>query len=277
MKNEKIPPIIINSFPKSGTHLLAQMMAVIAEPNAEIAATRQQRQARKYLSTHENGGWGPRLRSLHDVMEALTVLQPGQYAGAHLAASPDIMQWAENENISVIFLYRDLRDIVVSETYHIEGTNPTTTHHPYKTRFNNLPNHESRMRAVLTGMDGWPSIRERWEQYAGWLTTSSVLPVRFRDLRYRPKLTCAAILGYIYERTGRLLPSKYIEWMMGSVAPPLSPTYRTSRAGDWKTEFTSSLKLEAEEQIGNWVEALGFNEEIIIEPGGENWIYGGAH
>jgi len=254
----KLPPILINSFPKSGTHLLAQMISPMAEANPVLTGERKNV---RYLSTHDNGGWGPGYRREEAVLADLQLLEPGQYAGSHIAAYINVMEFLESSGWPIIFLYRDLRDIAVSEVYHIEKESEFARH-PFKKAINELPTHEDRLRAVIEGYKGHKPLRERWEEYAPWLASKLVLPIRFRDARLQPKLTAKAILGFISWRTNIDFDKEAgAGYMVGSIREQSSPTFRAGRIGDHIVEFGCDLKEIAERELGAWCEALGFNEE----------------
>lgn len=257
----KTPPIVVNAFPKSGTHLLAQMLAPLAEPNPVLVGADKDT---RYLATHDNGGWGPGYRSENVVLRDLKLLEPGQYAGAHLAAYLSVMDFLETSGWPVLFLYRDLRDVAISETYHIERQHEWAKH-PFKEAINKLPTHEDRLKAVIIGYGRHKPLRERWEEYAPWLTSKLVLPISFREARLRPRQTAAAILGYIHWRTEVLYDEEAIEHMVGSISPKGSPTFRAGRVGDHLLEFDCELREIAEAELGAWCEALGFNEPIERE------------
>lgn len=254
----KPQPIIIVSFPKSGTHLLTQMCRPLGEPHKLKLGTIGEKPVR-YLATHNNGGWGPKYRKPEVVLDDLKLLQPGQYGGAHFAVYRNIVQHMMDNEYPVIFLYRDLRDVAVSETYHIEEEGDNRQH-PMKKKFNKLPTHEDRIRAVIEGADGWLPLRFRWEEYAAWLHMDWVLPVKFRDARLEPELTATAILGYLTWRTGTVWDKELIEHMVGSITPELSPTFRAGRVGDWKREFGPGLRDLAERELGEWTSELGFDD-----------------
>lgn len=250
-------PILTTSFPKSGAHLIAQMLRPLAEPNPELAQQVGGKLNRS-ITTHRNGGWGPGYRRLEHVLDDLKILEPGQYAGGHLAAVRGVMDWLKAQGWPVIFLYRDLRDIAVSETYHIEDGRHWQQH-PNKADLNKLPTHEDRLKAVITGYKKMPSLRRRWMDYTGWLNQDWVLQLTYRDLRTDPLKACQGILGYILWRTGFGWPDEAAELMVKSIYPKGSPTFRAGRTGDWKREFDTSLKVLAEQELGDWCRALGFD------------------
>ncbi|MCK5558791.1 MAG: sulfotransferase domain-containing protein [Candidatus Hydrogenedentes bacterium] len=253
------PPFLINAFPKSGTHLVAQICRPLAEPNPTFAARVGLRPLR-YIATHDYGGWGIRFRQVGEVLSDLALLEENQFGAGHLAAMEYVIAWIEKHSVPMIFVYRDLRDIAVSETYHIEAPKDFL-YHPYKKKFNRLADHQERLRAVICGYDGYPGLRFRWEQYAAWLDFEWILPVRFRDARLEPKQTAQAILGYLEWRTGIHYDEGFVDLMVKSITPSGSPTFRKGRVGDWKEEFDEETGAAAERELGDWTRELGFDGE----------------
>lgn len=256
------PPFLINAFPKSGTHLVAQICRPLAEPNPTFAARVGMRPLR-YIATHGYGGWGTRFRSMKSVIEDLELLEQNQFGAGHLAAVEDVISWFRERRASMIFVYRDLRDIAVSETYHIEAP-AEWLYHPFKKKINRLQDHQERLRAVISGYDGYPGLRFRWEQYAAWLDFEWVLPVRFRDARLEPEQTAQAILGYLEWRTGIHYDDGFVELMVKSITPSGSPTFRKGRVGDWREEFDEETRELANVAFGDWTVGLGFDTEDSI-------------
>lgn len=274
-------PILLNCFPKSGTHLIAQMVRPLAEPARGFASLPGQ-PAERYLSIFENGGWGPAVRPLEKVMQDLHHVEDGSMVAGHLAASVPVLQWIRKQGWAVIFLHRDLRDVAISEAYHAANPDDSRWRHPFKRMFQKLPTHEDRVRAVITGLEGYTSLRERWEQYAYWLAQDWVLPIQYRDLVINPVTSCLAILGYLRKRTGMNWSSELVSYMIDSVSPEASPTFRRGKPGGWKDEMGPSLRALAEKKLGDWLDALGFNEplertderflERLRKATGDEWI-----
>ncbi len=233
-----LAPIIVTSFPKSGLHLLAQMMRPLAEPSPVFGGYYSERQ----MTTHENGGWGPGLRRETEVLKDLNDLQDGEQVWGHLAATEPIAGFLEDMGWPVIFLHRDLRDVAVSMAYHIESCDERNFPHPRKWTYRALPCHERRIQAVIEGYAGWPSLRDWYRQYAAWERLPWVLTLDFEMLREVPNASAIRILEYLRERTREVWPAGLEDDMVESILPEGSPTFRAGRVGDWKQEFDSSLR-----------------------------------
>ncbi len=177
------------------------------------------------------------------MLKDLNDLQDGEQVWGHLAATEPVARFLEGAGWPVIFLHRDLRDVAVSMTYHIESTDDTNFPHPDKASYLALPTHELRIQAVIEGYAGWPSLRDWYWQYAGWERLPWVLSITFEQIRNWPDSTAVAILHYLQRRTGHT----WDIWdcaplMVDSILPEGSPTFRAGRVGDWEREFNRPLR-----------------------------------
>jgi hypothetical protein len=175
----------------------------------------------------------------------------------HIASDAPIRVEAYLQKVPIIFLYRDLRDVVVSTTYHIESEK-ATLHFPDKDHFWRMDSHEERMKRVILGSGVLPSLRWRWEQYAGWLKTPEVLSLSYEVLRLDP-MRCAILIA---NHIG--LPEPAPPFMVDAIRPTRSVTFRAGRVGDWEEEFTPELKDVFKRCMGDWLVRLGFEE-------GDDW------
>ena len=76
--------------------------------------------------------------------------------------------------------------------------------HPDKELYKALPTHEDVLKAVITGLDDYPGLIERWEQFAGWLDVRWVLKLRFEDIKDNLKNTADLMVRYVYGRAGQI-------------------------------------------------------------------------
>lgn len=249
-------PIFVNSFPKSGTHYVTQFFNPIATPCQRFIRHIPQPPwfKIKRLATHENGGWGPGLRPAKDVIDDLAMMQDGEYAGGHLAHVPEVVEWVREQQWAVVFLYRDLRDVAVSATYHAE--NYGLLAHPGHEEYMQLPTHEKRLRAVIAGHERWEGLRARWEQWAPWLQEDWVLRLRFRDALHNRGETAGRIVRYLRERG-------HGDWSekIGEIATAPTSRSRTKRkgvVGEHGIELTPELVELAEREFGEINRELGF-------------------
>jgi hypothetical protein len=247
---DKRPRILVNGFPKCGTHYLLEF----------FRCWRRCFDVPVGVTNMRSGGWGPEFLRAENVIDRLVMVEEGMYIGGHLAAQTEVMDWLEEEGWLVICGVRDLRDVAVSMVYHIEGENGLIFPDPYRSRFMDLPTHEDRIRAVVSGHGGFPSLRERWEQYASWLRKDWVMPLDFETAIRDPMLAARSILGYLEMRTGKSSGDRErnAKVIVDSIRPDGGVTFRKGLVGEWKKEMGPSTQEFVHRRLGDWLEALGY-------------------
>ena len=247
-------PILLNAFPKAGTHYLAQLLQPLAAPNR--ATTRG-------IAGHTYQGWGWERRPAESVLLDLSVVRDGERTIGHLPADPRYAKFLYERGWAMIFLYRDLRDVAVSQASHL----PSLRAHPFGERLIGLP-FEQRLSEIITGFadapggDWYPSLQRRWAEYAGWREWGWVLPIRFEQAIEDRQGTCVAICDYLRRRTGRPYDDNTIRAMERAHRPALSPTFRSGRPGAWRGELTGKALQAARDELGPILVDLGYEQSL---------------
>src|SRR5215203_1073166 len=155
------PPIFGNSKPKSGSHLLLQILNGFTQimPYKYVAADP--------IRTIEKVG---RRKTTDEVARELENLPQGVISWGYVEATP--------ENISVLckpdrvnyFIYRDPRDMLVSQIFFATDMHEEHGMHEY---YNSLPDLGERLKVAITGMDRdglyMVSVQQRYEVVFRWL------------------------------------------------------------------------------------------------------------
>jgi hypothetical protein len=260
------PRIYINGFPKSGTHLAYLMVSHLARPQ----------EPKHSLGTFQDNCWSTRWANTAMVVDIAAHQPAGTWVWGHMGYRPEFDLVLHETGVSVIFVYRDLRDVAVSQTYHIEQDSEHFAH-PDKEMFMDLGSHEARLLAVVAGYDKYPGLIERWELYAPWLNIDWVEKVRFEDMRQRPREVAEVVIPYIFHRTMAqadftpLVLGDNYELAVSKAAELLqttqySSTYALSerpnkgKIGTWKDEFTPEIKEAFKERAGGWLKELGYEK-----------------
>jgi hypothetical protein len=249
-----VPPIFGNSKPKSGSHLLLQILNgftrimpykyVEAEPVRTIMVTGGRRSA--------------------DAVAADLQRVPGGVIGwGYVEAS--------GENVSVLcqpgrvnyFIYRDPRDLLVSQVFFATEMHAGHGMHEF---YRSLPDFGERLKIAITGVDRdglrMVSVRERYNGVFEWLEQPGVLCLRFEDLVNDRDATLHAMLDEV-EKTGYRIPTpreRALEILVAAIQPKKSHTFRSGRTGNWKEFFTEEHKKLFKEVAGNLVVKLGYEE-----------------
>ena len=241
----EVRPVLCNSFPKSGTHALLQVLQtlpskyygnLIASMTSSIRFTE---------------------RPVTETNHLLGKIMNGEIVTGHIFYEESTARLLEESSIANYFIYRDPRDVVLSEAFYLSGMNRWHKLHKYFAALDSL---EDRLLLAINGLPkqgrypDYPDIGQRFNLYKGWLNSPSTLCIKFEDL-----------IGLSYEKTKTIL-----EWYFGSkhaiheqeissalynMNPHQSHTYRATRAGTWRDHFSPRV-IEAMKNVA---------AEIIIE------------
>ena len=117
------PIFFANSFPKSGTHLLTQVLEgfplVGPAVNTGLPAV-----------VMYDGASG-RERRNDEIFRDLSHLSHGDIGYGHLHARPEIVDYFTQKGVCAYFILRDPRDVVVSHVHYVTKMEPNHVHHQY--------------------------------------------------------------------------------------------------------------------------------------------------
>jgi hypothetical protein len=246
-------PILLGvSFPKSGTHLLDQILLGFSRV-APFA-----RRLRSFYAEYDGASGDKRGDRAAETW--VDSLRPRDVASAHLFARPGIVERVDTGRFVPHFIYRDPRDVVVSHVFYVTDMEPKHVHHAY---YRSLPDFNARLEVSIRGRPEahveFPGIAERFEPYLGWLDRPGVLTIRFEDLIHDRLGTLRRIAVNFLERVAAGLDVEQVIRALGSsIDPRRSPTFRTGTTGEWQTRFTPRHRALFKEVAGDLLTRLGY-------------------
>ena len=101
---------------------------------------------------------------------------------AHLFYEPEYNLILSERRAVHFFIYRDLRDVAISEAHYLAYMNKWHRLHPY---YKKLPDINACISQAILGINengfpfDYPDIAKRFQRYAGWLTESNVFVIKF--------------------------------------------------------------------------------------------------
>ena len=250
-----LPVLLGISFPKSGTHLLDQILLGFA--NVAPYAKR----VHSFYAEYE--GESGKKRDPQQALDWLDSLRPRDVASAHLFARPEAIDRVCTPKFAPYFIFRDPRDVVVSHVFYVTDMEARHVHHDY---YQSLPDFDARLKVSILGRPDagveFPNIAERFAPYLGWLDKKEVLTIHFEDLIHDRAATLTSIMDHLLSRVPLQTPRQLIlDSMESSINPTKSPTFRSGKTGEWKKHFTDEHKRIFKEVAGDLLVRLGYEKD----------------
>lgn len=258
------PKIYLNGFPKSGLHLSVLMaMCLVPGPSHD----------NPWAGTYNRRGWSNDWMPDWRIYKHLSRLNENGYLKGHSGYRDDIALFLWQLGAAVGFVYRDLRDVAVSMSYHVLAEDDTKFSHDDKELFRALPTHEDVLEACIRGIADYPGLIERWVEYAPWLGVPWVHPLRYEDMRHKPHETAFKWISYVYDRTGKAngvgirmtrgTLERAAEGMVTAMGiTDASPTFRKGKTGGWVDHWTPRIDRAFREAGGaEWLIKLGYEDD----------------
>ncbi len=248
------PPVFGNSKPKSGSHLLLQILNGFTEimPYRYVDAD-------PIRTINKDGG----RRTADRVAADLQRVPQGVIGWGYVEASPENVAVLCQPNRVNYFIYRDPRDMLVSQVFFATDMHEEHGMHEY---YKSLPDFGARLNVAITGIerDGLKmvSVKQRYEGVFQWLDQKHVMCLRFEDLINHRDDTLNAMLDEV-EKTGYRIPTlreKSLAVLVEAIQPKKSHTFRSGKTGGWKQHFTDEHKRLFKEVAGDLLVRLGYEQ-----------------
>jgi hypothetical protein len=247
-----LPPFIATSVPKSGTHLLHQILNGIPQVSNDIT-----RLDKKFFVNN------PPVNFYQDHSDRLAKLKPNEFGLGHLYYSQQYVNMLKKLKLKHIYLYRDPRDVLISLSYFIGDKWPE---HPLHHDFNHkYTTPRQRILVLIKGISNkFPNFTGYFRPFYGWLGDTNSLHITFEQLvtsvssRYK---VLHAILNYLWEDTISLAAKNQMASLMeNSINPSGSGTFRRGKIGGWKDHFDPEIKQVFKEIVGGLLIETGYEK-----------------
>lgn len=254
----RAPVLFGNSFPKSGTHLLTQVLSAFPRLGPAVP-----RGMGPVLTFERETG---RRRSESALIRDLQRLGPGDISFGHVVATPGTQALLCDEGVAHFFLYRDPRDIAVSHAFYVTEKATDHVHHEHYRR--TLETFDERLETSILGRselgDGFPDIGARFALYRDWLRCPWVCRLRFEDFITEREATLEGMLAHARARGFPLqVPqAQAVAALAEAIDPKRSPTFRSGRIGGWKRHFTAHHRRIFKEVAGELLIELGYERDL---------------
>jgi hypothetical protein len=249
------PPIFGNSKPKSGSHLLLQILKGFTQimPYKYV-------QADPVRTITKDG----RRRTQAEIVAELKSIRRGVIGWGYVEATP--------ENVAVLcqpdrvnyFIYRDPRDMLVSQVFFASDMQEEHGMHQY---YNSLPDFGERLKVAIAGLDRdglyMVNVKQRYEGVFQWLEQKDVMCIRFEDLIEDRDATLNTMLDEV-ESTGYAIPmprEKALPILIEAIQPKKSATFRSGKTGGWSQYFTPEHRKLFKDVAGDLLIRLGYEDD----------------
>ena len=252
-----LPALFANSFPKSGTHLLTQVLAGFTQLGPFV-------DTRLPAMSMFKGRTGTAFSS-QALLRQIYRLGPGDIGYGHLHADEPLIQALCRPGMAAYFILRDPRDVVVSHAYYVTDGNAK---HVLRDYYNQLDKYAERLKISIAGLQlgkiYFPDVATRFIPYVGWLDQQEILTLHYedfltdRDNSLHRVLDHAISRGFAYQGDRDEAVAK----LAAVMDPGLSPTFRSGKAGGWREKFSDEHKDLFKQIAGELLIRLGYEKDL---------------
>jgi sulfotransferase 6B1 len=248
------PPIFGNSKPKSGSHLLLQILNGFTQvmPYRYVDAN-------PIRTITKDGG----RRTTDEILADLKRIPDGVIGWGYVDATPENASFLTEAGRVNFFIYRDPRDMLVSQVFFATDMHEEHGMHAY---YKSLPDFDARLKVAITGIDQdglrMVSVKQRYEGVFQWLEQKNVMCLRFEDLINNRDETLLSMLDEV-EKTGYKIPTpreKALPILVEAIQPRKSHTFRSGKTGGWEQHFMDEHKKLFKDVAGDLLVRLGYEK-----------------
>jgi len=254
---EGVPILFANSFPKSGTHLLTQVLQGFPRLGPAVDSGLPAIVQFEPVSGRE--------RAIEEILNDLQRLRGGDISYGHLHAASQLIEFLTQKTVAAYFMLRDPRDVVISHVHYITEMEPNHVHHEYYNR--ELTSFDDRLRTSILGIPdpgvSFPNITQRFEPYLGWVDHPKIQCLQYEEFMTDQEKTLGRILEHAVRR-GFPEPgdrTEAIRVLADSIDPRRSPTFRRGVVGGWKDSFDHENKRLFKDVAGDLLIRLGYEQD----------------
>lgn len=249
------PRVFGNAIPKSGSHLLIQVL---------LGLTR--------IGPFIDPGFPPvnrfegntRLEEPERISE-INQMRSGEIRYGYAPCREPYLSAITAPGRASVFIYRDPRDLLVSHVFYAKDIHTGHGMHEY---YNNvLKTMEERLNVAIEGCDlpglGLPTVYERYQNFLGWFDVENVLCLRFEDFINNQIPTLNQLLDYIesFGVSFSVSREEALEIMSATNQPKKSGTFRKGKPGNWREHFSDENKKRFKAVAGDLLTRLGYEDD----------------
>ena len=251
---DKAPPVFGNSKPKSGSHLLLQIL----DGFTQIMPYRYV-DAEPVRTIKKDGG----RRTADEIISDLRGIPKGVIGWGYVEATTENVSFLTRPGRVNYFMYRDPRDMLVSQVFYATEMQEEHGMHAY---YKSLPDFSARLNVAISGIDKdglhMVDVKQRYQGVFQWLEQKNVMCIRFEDLVDHRDETLGAMLDEV-EKAGyqiRMPREQALPVLVSAIQPKKSHTFRAGKTGGWREHFTIEHKRLFKDMAGDLLVRLGYEK-----------------
>jgi len=200
----------------------------------------------------------------HRLFRQIGWIGDGTYAKGHMGHRRDIEMFFWGIGAAMLFIYRDPRDVAISQTHHILGEGQHPEREPYQ-KAADEGGFKAALKMVIEGYQGeernnataqrnyYSGVIARWKHYAPWLAVPWVMAIRYEDAIHKRETVADAIVRLVVMRAALHrgyvatiaddVKAQSIERMVENThKTERSPTFRKGIDNQWQEHFDDEIK-----------------------------------
>lgn len=243
---KKGPKAVLNSLPKSGTHLLESLFT-------ELPLMRHTGKRTLRIQTQN---------PIQSKLRTLSSIKKGQFLLAHMQYHPTIVDTANDNNIKIIHLIRDPRDVMLSHLNYIENMDLTQKSHKFISQFRTRP---EKLNAMLVGKDNvLEPFAKVLHKFEPWINHKDVLCIKFEDLigekgggsKSKQQKVVKEICNFI----GLKIDDESIETISNLIYSPKSSTFNKGKIDNWRHSLNEEEKQLINDALKGQIQSYQYND-----------------
>ena len=225
---KKGPKVVLNSLPKSGTHLLESLF---------FQLPLMRHCGHKTLRIETQSPIKPKL-------QLISSLKKGQFMLAHMQFHKSIIRTANDNEVKIVCLIRDPRDVLMSHLNYIENMDVTQKSHNFIALYNSRID---KLNAMIEGKKGvlepFPVVLDKFHL---WINQPEILCVKFEHLigpngggdKQDQINTVKKICDFISIE----MKASELEKICKNIYSVKSSTFNKGKTGNWKNVLNEEEK-----------------------------------
>jgi hypothetical protein len=281
MQQSEKATIVVNSLPKSGTHLVKEALSLF--PQIESDGRKLSHKATIWFIWRHLGVPfalycklsdpfkkdpvrlnvdTPHYASKKSVIREISKVDPKGFLLAHLPYSDTALNIMLNYNAKMILVIRDPRDVVVSFAHFVVKSE---NFHPLFDAFRGLTQNQRILAAINGGIFSGIELRSVADAIGSllqWQNSMDSILIRFEDL-IGPKGGGSVDvqekqIQRIADFLGFELDSETVKYIASKTFSPLAGTFRKGEIGSWREEFSIEHIQAMKDNMGQELLTLGY-------------------